>query len=94
MWWRIHHYLAIILSGIMLIWNGDAYYNFNTQFMYFSLYLGLIQVIQFRYQSRQMYKMRALGKAQSMDVNPDGVADKHGLTILIMLLLGAYVRCL
>ena len=71
-WWRAHHYLAILLSAVMLTWPmGDSYSKFNPQFMWFSLTLALVQLMQHRYQTKLLYKQRALSKAASMATTTD-----------------------
>ena len=40
-WWVIHHYLSVVLCGILLIWpSGVSYDMFRNRFMAFSLYLS------------------------------------------------------
>eukprot|EP00039_Didymoeca_costata_P018999 m.335849 g.335849 ORF g.335849 m.335849 type:complete len:359 (+) comp17693_c0_seq1:123-1199(+) len=71
-WWRIHHYLAIGVSGLLLVWpKREAYRRFHPQFMVFSLFLGLVQLLQYRYQTKVLYKTRALGQSDTMDTTTD-----------------------
>ncbi|XP_063590441.1 transmembrane protein 120 homolog [Penaeus indicus] len=41
-WWRAHHFISTVLSGILLIWpNGETYYAFRKQFMMFNMYIKI-----------------------------------------------------
>lgn len=76
-WWMWHHYLSIALTGILLIWQplppgGTSSYNlFRGQFLVFSIYLGLVQMLQFQYQTARLYTLRALSKASQLDVSTE-----------------------
>ncbi|XP_032234000.1 transmembrane protein 120B-A isoform X2 [Nematostella vectensis] len=72
-WWVLHHYFSILLSGLLLIWpEGTIYQMFRGQFFVFSCYLSFVQLIQYRYQSGVLYRLRALGVSYGMDVTLDG----------------------
>lgn len=75
-WWIFHHYLTMILTCTLLTWPyGDSYRLFQTQFIYYSLFAGLVQFLQYRYQTARLYALIALEKANSMDVvNTDSAA--------------------
>lgn len=90
-WWRAHHYLAILLSAVMLTWpTGDSYSKFNPQFMWFSLTLALVQLMQHRYQSKLLYKQRALSKTATMTTTTD-LPTGNSLFQIIGALLCLYV---
>mmetsp|Transcript_31821 Transcript_31821/g.95693 ORF Transcript_31821/g.95693 Transcript_31821/m.95693 type:complete len:422 (-) Transcript_31821:167-1432(-) len=60
LWWRTHHYLSFLQSGLLFSWaETDENADFRYLFIVFSLYIGLIQVAQFYYQSRSLYYKRA-----------------------------------
>lgn len=69
-WWIIHHYLSIGVSISILSWSPEAesYEHFFPQFLYFSLFQGIVQILQTRYQTAKLYKLIALGKVGTMDV--------------------------
>jgi len=42
-WWRVHHFISTVLSGVLLIWpNNSIYYEFRSQFMWFNVYISKI----------------------------------------------------
>ncbi|XP_029184531.2 transmembrane protein 120B-like [Acropora millepora] len=93
-WWVAHHYVSIILSGLLLIWpDGTVYQLFRKQFFYFSLYLAFVQLLQFRYQSGVLYRLRALGISHSMDITKEGFQSWmwRGLGFVIPFLIFGYV---
>ncbi|KAI9003183.1 TMPIT-like protein [Gaertneriomyces semiglobifer] len=73
-WWFGHHYLSIILSGLILITPATpTYASFRLPFYIFSLYIGIVQYLQYRYQKSRLYTLVALDRARPMDtVSGDG----------------------
>ena len=69
---------------------GDSYSTFNPQFMWFSLTLALVQLMQHRYQSKLLYKQRALSKAATMATTTD-LPTGNSLFQIIGALLCLYV---
>ncbi|XP_078363411.1 transmembrane protein 120B-like [Oculina patagonica] len=93
-WWVTHHYLSILLSGLLLIWpEGRVYQIFRGQFFYFSLYLSFVHLLQFRYQTGALYRLRALGISTSMDVTREGFHSWmwRGLGFIIPFLIVGYL---
>lgn len=93
-WWVAHHYVSIILSGLLLIWpDGRVYQLFRGQFFYFSLYLIFVQLLQFRYQSGVLYRLRALGISKDMDITKEGFQSWmwRGLGFVIPFLIFGYL---
>ncbi|CAH3153370.1 unnamed protein product [Porites evermanni] len=93
-WWVAHHYVSIILSGLLLIWpDGRVYQIFRGQFFYFSLYLIFVQLLQFRYQSGVLYRLRALGISTKMDITLEGFQSWmwRGLGFIIPFLIFGYL---
>jgi len=44
-WWRAHHFIATVATGILLTWpDSQSYHAFRTQFFIFSFYLSFVQV--------------------------------------------------
>jgi hypothetical protein len=47
-WWRAHHFISTVATGILLTWPESSSYNsFRTQFFTFSFYLSFVQVNKF-----------------------------------------------
>jgi len=93
-WWRAHHFLSTVLSGVLLIWpNNSVYYLFRDKFMWFNVYISFLQFLQFRYQSGCLYRLRALGERHNMDITIDGFHSWmwRGLSFLLPFLIGGYV---
>ncbi|OXA52810.1 transmembrane protein 120 homolog [Folsomia candida] len=93
-WWRAHHFISTVLAGVLLIWpNNSVYYLFRPQFMWFNVYISLVQFLQFRYQRGCLYRLRALGERHNMDITIDGFHSWmwRGLSFLLPFLVGGYV---
>jgi hypothetical protein len=89
-WWRVYNYCAIVLSGVMLTWpKGDSFSTFHPQFMVFSLYLGLVQLLQYQYQKKASYIAVAVKKHNPINVSHS--APKSKLTYVVVCLFVAYV---
>jgi len=44
-WWRAHHFISTVATGILLTWpESHSYHAFRTQFFIFSFYLSFVQV--------------------------------------------------
>lgn len=94
-WWVLHHYLSVFLSAILLIWPESVTYQlFRNKFMAFSLYLCMVQLIQYYYQSGCLYRLRALGeRSTDMYITVEGFQKWmwRGLSFLLPFLFGAYI---
>nr|CAB3267032.1 transmembrane protein 120B-A [Phallusia mammillata] len=85
-WWVMHHYVSVVLSGINVLWpDDDAYREFRPVFMAFSIYQSLVQLMQYYYQSGCLYRLRALGERDDMDITVEGFQSWmwRGLTFLL-----------
>ena len=90
-WWLMHHYFAIAFSVVMLTWSvAEPFTMFRTQFMYFSLYLGVVQLLQHKYQQLALYKKRALGQSETMETTSELPSSSLFFWILFFL-MGVYV---
>ncbi|XP_041456612.1 ion channel TACAN-like isoform X4 [Lytechinus variegatus] len=92
-WWVVHHYLTVLLTSILLIWPDSVSYRmFRNQFMLFSLYLSVVQLMQYYYQSGCLYRLRALGEKSDMYITVEGFQNWmwRGLTFLLPFLFVAY----
>ncbi|KAJ3115396.1 hypothetical protein HDU96_000701 [Phlyctochytrium bullatum] len=86
-WWFLHHYLSIVLTGILIIWRSSAsFLLFRHQFLLFSAYLGAVQYLQYRYQRKRLYVLVAMDMVSPMDtVSGDGVhTDKIERELLML----------
>lgn len=93
-WWRAHHFISTVLSGILLIWpNGETYYAFRRQFMLFNIYISFVQYLLFMYQRGCLYRLKALGERHNMDITVEGFHFWmwRGLGFIIPFLLIGYV---
>ncbi|KAI3388056.1 hypothetical protein SNEBB_007255 [Seison nebaliae] len=93
-WWRLHHFIATVCSGILLIWpDGESYRQFRTPFLIFSFYVSFVQVLQYYYQKGTLYRLRALGEAETMDITVEGVQIwmRRGLSFLFPFLFLGYI---
>lgn len=93
-WWRAHHFISTVLSGILLIWpNGETYYAFRKQFMCFNMYISFVQYLMFMYQRGCLYRLKALGERHNMDITVEGFHSWmwRGLGFIIPFLLIGYI---
>ncbi|KAK7071258.1 hypothetical protein SK128_008990 [Halocaridina rubra] len=93
-WWRAHHFISTIVSGILLIWpNGETYYAFRKQFMLFNMYISSVQYLLFMYQRGCLYRLKALGERDNMDITVEGFHYWmwRGLGFIIPFLLIGYI---
>ncbi|XP_055724005.1 transmembrane protein 120B isoform X2 [Salvelinus fontinalis] len=68
-WWVSHHYVSTFLSGVMLTWpEGSMYQMFRSQFLAFSIYQSFVHFLQYYYQSGCLYRLRALGERNQLDL--------------------------
>lgn len=90
-WWLAHHYLSIAVVAVVLVWpEGETYRKFYPRFNIFACFVGFIQLLEFDYQRRRMYTLRALGKKDAMDLPSEGVQEvqwNQGLSLLVPFLV-------
>ncbi|CAG0915279.1 unnamed protein product [Notodromas monacha] len=92
-WWRLHHFIATVMSGVLLVWTSSpSYLKFRSQFVYFNIYIGVVQYVQFHYQKGCLYRLKALGDRYSMDITIEGFHSWmwKGLSFLFPLLYLGY----
>uniref|UniRef100_A0A8C2A7Z0 Transmembrane protein 120B-like n=1 Tax=Cyprinus carpio TaxID=7962 RepID=A0A8C2A7Z0_CYPCA len=85
-WWVSHHYVSTFLSGVMLTWpEGPMYQMFRSQFLAFSIYQSCVQFLQYYYQRGCLYRLRALGERNQLDLTVEGFQSWmwRGLTFLL-----------
>ncbi|XP_055063735.2 transmembrane protein 120B [Misgurnus anguillicaudatus] len=85
-WWVLHHYVSTFLSGVMLTWpEGLMYQMFRSQFLAFSIYQSCVQFLQYYYQSGCLYRLRALGERNQLDLTVEGFQSWmwRGLTFIL-----------
>lgn len=93
-WWRLHHFISTVVSGVLLIWpNTRAWYEFREQFMWFNVYISVVQYLQFRYQQGVLYRLKALGERHNMDITIEGFHSWmwRGLSFLLPFLYVGYI---
>ncbi|XP_063171418.1 transmembrane protein 120B isoform X2 [Candoia aspera] len=96
-WWVSHHYVSAFLSGVMLTWpDGLMYQMFRNQFLAFSIFQSCVQFLQYYYQSGCLYRLRALGKKNHLDLTVEGFQSWmwRGLTFLLPFLFFGHVLVL
>uniref|UniRef100_A0A8C7F1H4 Transmembrane protein 120B n=1 Tax=Oncorhynchus kisutch TaxID=8019 RepID=A0A8C7F1H4_ONCKI len=74
-WWVSHHYVSTFLSGV-----------FDTYFIYPSFcFSGFVHFLQYYYQSGCLYRLRALGERNQLDLTVEGFQSWmwRGLTFLL-----------
>ncbi|XP_037402829.1 transmembrane protein 120B isoform X2 [Pygocentrus nattereri] len=95
-WWVSHHYVSTFLSGVMLTWpEGPIYQLFRSQFLAFSIYQSFVQFLQYYYQSGCLYRLRALGERNQLDLTVEGFQSWmwRGLTFLLPFLFFGHMLC-
>ncbi|KAI4495623.1 hypothetical protein M0802_008458 [Mischocyttarus mexicanus] len=92
-WWRFHHFLSTVVSAVLLVWpNTGAWYAFRGQFIWFNVYISIVQYLQFRYQRGVLYRLKALGERHNMDITIEGFHSWmwRGLSFLLPFLFVGY----
>lgn len=92
-WWRTHHFLSTVASGVLLTWpDGASYQDFRKQFYVFNNYIALVQFLQFWYQQGCLYRLKALGERHNMDITIEGFHSWmwRGLSFLLPFLYIGY----
>ncbi|XP_024883615.1 transmembrane protein 120 homolog [Temnothorax curvispinosus] len=92
-WWRFHHFLSTVISAVLLVWpNTGPWYQFRRQFMWFNVYISVVQYLQFRYQRGVLYRLKALGERDNMDITIEGFHSWmwRGLSFLLPFLFAGY----
>ncbi|XP_060529824.1 transmembrane protein 120 homolog [Cylas formicarius] len=92
-WWTVHHILSTVLSGILLVWpENEVWELFRAQFFSYNLYNCLLHYLQFKYQRGTLYRLKALGMRDNMDITIEGFHSWmwRGLTFLLPFLFLAY----
>lgn len=94
-WWRAHHFIATVAGGIQLIWpDGYCFRSFRLQYLWFSIYIGVVSYLQFHYQRGCLYRLRCLGiHDNDMDITVDGFQSWmfKGLSFLLPFLAFGYL---
>ncbi|CAG9760574.1 unnamed protein product [Ceutorhynchus assimilis] len=94
LWWRIHHGLSVLTSIVLLVWpENSAWDDFRGQFFRYNLYHCLVQYLQFNYQRGTLYRLKALGQKNPMDITIEGFQYWmwRGLAFLYPFLFAAYI---
>lgn len=94
-WWRLHHFISTAASAVLLIWplSSSSWAEFRPQFIYFNVYISVVQYLQFRYQQGVLYRLKALGERHNMDITIEGFHSWmwRGLGFLLPFLFGGYL---
>ncbi|XP_067686509.1 ion channel TACAN-like [Haliotis asinina] len=93
-WWLTHHFVSTVCAGISLIWpTGWTYQQFRRQYIFFTLYISFVYVMQYYYQSGSLYRLRSLGQRHDMDITVEGFMSWmwKGMTFLLPFLFGGYI---
>lgn len=88
-WWIIHHYLCIILAGIMLTCPIESFQMIRAAILKFLFLLSCSQFIQYQYQMRRLYTLRALKKASPLQTTSEivNLSLINNLRIVVTFLL-------
>jgi hypothetical protein len=92
-WWFAHHFISLSLSTVMIIWDkGNGYHSVRKAILYFYLYIGSVQILQYRYQMSRLYALRSLSRVDPMETTNELSQNliHHNLFFLLPFLLVAY----
>ena len=100
-WWFAHHLISTILSALMILWDkssssspspGGGYLNVRSHLFLFYLYIGVVQVLQYRYQMNRLYALRSLSRVNLMETTNELSQNliHHNLLFLLPFLIFAY----
>lgn len=93
-WWFAHHILSMILSAFMILWDKATaeYFRVRRWLFLFYIYIGAVQVLQYRYQLNRLYALRSLSRIDPMEITNELAQNviHHNLLFLLPFLLVAY----
>lgn len=94
-WWFAHHLLGMLLSALSILWDKSeesGYFAIRKVLYPFYLYLGVVQILQYRYQMSRLYALRALNRIDPMETTNELAQNviHHNLLFLLPFLIGAY----
>ncbi|XP_005101235.1 ion channel TACAN [Aplysia californica] len=92
-WWLTHHFISTVCAAISLIWpDGFTYQEFRFQHITFIIYISMVYVLQYYYQSGCLYRLRSLGQSHEMDITVEGFMSWmwKGLSFLLPFLFFGY----
>lgn len=95
-WWVFHHYVSCVLCAINLTWsmsNSDCYDAMRYKFIALVICVGIVQLVQTRYQIGCLRRLHALGDRPIMDITLEGFTSWmfRGLTFLLPFLIICYI---
>ena len=93
-WWRLHHFISTVCTCIILIWPSTKSYKiFRQQHYIFSLYISCVQVLMYYYQEGLLYRLRALGDSDELQITIEGFQSwmLRGLSFLAPFLFIGYL---
>ncbi|CAF1106278.1 unnamed protein product [Adineta steineri] len=93
-WWRLHHFISTMCTCILLIWPSTKSYKiFRQQHYIFSLYISCVQVLLYYYQRGLLYRLRALGDSDELQISIEGFQSwmLRGLSFLAPFLFIGYL---
>ncbi|KNC50285.1 transmembrane protein 120A [Thecamonas trahens ATCC 50062] len=87
-WWRRHHYITILLTAVLLTWppKSDSWHLFRNTFTGFIIYIGCLQMLQYRYQRARLQVLRSLGQTEGTDVVNSDTTQMHWTSSMLFLL--------
>lgn len=96
-WWIWHHYLCVVLAGVLVVWpHGATYYRMRNHLLLFMVYIAAVQILQYRYQMGRLYTLRAISRVGPMQTTTDSASVHifNSLGFLLPFLLLGHVRIL
>ncbi|XP_003739547.1 transmembrane protein 120B [Galendromus occidentalis] len=79
-WWRIYHFLATGLSGVIVLWADKPGFqnHLRTCFLAYTFVVLVAHQVQYRYQAGTLYRLQALGNTANeggspMEISVEGV---------------------
>ncbi|KAI5191049.1 hypothetical protein NECID01_1279 [Nematocida sp. AWRm77] len=89
-WWLVHHYMCLIITGIMLTCPEESFIHIRAAILKFLFLLSCSQVVQYQYQMRRLYVLRSLTQAHPLETTNDvmsvSLAANLGIAIAILIL--------
>merc|ERR1711981_1133546 len=91
-----HHYLTIVLCGVIVTIPDGGYDFLVFKFLWYSVYNNFVSLLQFNYQKSAIYSLKAVGKrTEDMDVTMDtgislALAKFISLKVLLPFLFAGY----
>ena len=81
LWWLAHHYICLVLTGIMLSCPEEPFREIRNIILKFMFILSCSQLVQYQYQMRRLYILRSLKKADPLETTSEIASEIMSISL-------------